>query len=183
MVKRKGRLIIILVFAIMFLLLGVNFVKDTTIRIPTLSDLRVEEVYIYDGDENGERLEVKKVVKIEGGKTTEEKLQTIVNELQKKFEDIELCIKGYENVNGKRILIIDLKDRYKSVDSYLNSGSAGSRMYLGIIVNTLLQNEKSVSNWIDGVKILVNGEENVEGEHISLEGIFYKSKNKTIQLQ
>lgn len=183
MLKNKGKLIIILIFTIICLLLGVNFVKDTTIRIPTLSELRVEEVYIYDGDENGENLEVKKVVKIEGGKTTQEKIERIVNELQKRFEDIELQIKDYENVNGKRVLVIDLKDRYKSVDSYLDSGSAGSRIYLGIIVNTLLQNEKSMSNWIDGVKILVNGEENVESGHISLEGIFYKSKNKTIELQ
>ena len=46
-----------------------------------------------------------------------------------------------------------------------------------------MQNEKNIDNWIDGLKIMVNGEENIEGEHITLAEIFYKSADGTIDLQ
>lgn len=180
---RKRKLILVLVCAIVILLLCAVFVKDSLIKIPTFKDLKMEEVLIYDGDSQGENLKVDKVVKIEGGKTTEDKIDIIVNHLRKKFSDIEIEVVNYESIGTKKVLVLDLKDKDKPVDAYLDAGSTGSRIYLGVIVNSLLQNEKNMSNWIDGVKILVNGEVGIESEHVDLDNIFYKSKDRKIELQ
>ncbi|MBP5426899.1 MAG: hypothetical protein J6Y29_03270 [Clostridiales bacterium] len=180
---KKGKLILILISLIVVLLVFVGFAKDRLIKIPTFKDFKMEELCIYAGDTEGESLIVDKVIKVEGGKTTEDKVEVVISSLQDKFSDIELEVVNYENVMGKKVLVLDLKDKDKPVSSYLNAGSTGSRINLGIIVNSLLQNEKNMSNWIDGVKILVNGEASVEGEHVDLSEIFYKSKNKNIELQ
>ena len=156
---------------------------SNTIKIPAIGDVRYDELYIYEGDEYGEDLEVGKYLKVESKLSTEEKIEIIVEELQERFSDIEIEIKGYRNVVNKKVLILDLKDRERPVGSYLNAGSTGSRINLGIIVNSVLQNEKNIDNWIDGLKIMVNGEENIEGEHITLAEIFYKSADGTIDLQ
>lgn len=180
---RRGKLILVLVCAIIVLLIGVVCAKDKLIKIPTFKDLKMEEVLIYGGDSDGENLKVDKVVKIESSKTTEDKVDVIVDCLRKKFPDIDLEVVGYESIRSKKVLILDLKDKDKPVDVYLNAGSAGSRIHLGIIVNSLLQNEKSLFGWIDGVKLLVNGEVGVESEHVDLSDIFYKSKYRKIELQ
>ena len=180
---RKGKLILMLVCAIVSLLLCVVFLKDRLVKIPTFKDFKMEEVFIYAGDDDGESLKVDKVVKVEGGKTTEDKVDVIVDNLRKSFSDIDLEVITYENVDSKKVLVLDLKDKDRSVDAYLNAGSTGSRIYLGIIVNSLLQNEKDMSNWIDGVKVLVNGEAGVENEHVNLSDVFYKSKDRKIELQ
>ena len=161
----------------------IKLIGDTTIKVPTLWKSKTEEVYIYDGDQCGENLEAEKVINLESRLKIEDKIYKIVQELKEKFSDIEIEIIGYKNIGNKKILILDLRDKNKSVGSYLNAGSTGSRINLGIIVNSLLRNEKDIHNWIDGVKILVNGEENVEGEHISLAEIFYKTTDNTIDLQ
>lgn len=176
MIKRKGKMVLLLVFAIVLILVVMNF--TTGVRVPTFDAFRVERFCIYKGDSKGENLEVKKCVKIEGGKATEDKIDLVVEELQKDFLDIKLKVVGYDNVSGKKILILDLEDKDVSVDNYLDAGSTGSRINLGILVNSLLQNGKRVSNWIDGVKILVNGEEGIETSHVSLEEIFYREKDK-----
>lgn len=180
---KKGKLVLVLVCAIVVLLIVTVFTKDRLIKIPTLNSFKMEEVLIYDGDSQGENLKVDKAVKIEGGKTTEDRVGIIVDHLRKKFPDIGLEVVGYESMGTKKVLILDLKDKDEPVDKYLNSGSTGSRIYLGIIVNSLLQNEKNMSNWIDGVKLLVNGEAGVESDHVDLSDIFYKSKDRKIELQ
>ena len=177
MIKRKGRLVLLLVITIVCLLFVINFTSGVMVKIPAFSDFKVEKVCLYDGDSRGDNLVAKKILKVESGKTLEERVDVVVKELQKRFSDIELETVGYDDVSGKRVLILNLRDKDISVDSYLDAGSTGSRINLGIIVNSLLQNGRKVSNWVDGVKILVNGEEGVETSHVSLDEVFYRTKD------
>ena len=176
MIKRKGRLALLIVFAIVLLGIVISFTSGVIIRIPSFSEWKIEKFCVYTSDSNGDRLEEKRCISVEGGKTLEDKIDILVKELQKQFSGIELKVIGYNNVLGKKVLVLDLRDGRVSVDSYLNAGSTGSRINLGILVNSLLQNGRKVSNWIDGVKILVNGEEGVETSHVSLDEVFFRTR-------
>lgn len=179
----------ILIVLLTLLMLGfttavvAKYLENNDIKTPIIGKINTQELYIYDGDKEGEDLVVGKIISVYARLSTEEKIEKIINELKKKFNDIDLEINGYKNIANKKVLILNLKDKNEPVEIYLNEGSTGSRINLGIIVNSILQNEKNIKNWIDGVKILVNGEENVEGEHVTLAGVFYKSEDNKIELQ
>ena len=177
MIRRKGRLVLLLFIVIVCLLFAISFTGGVVVRIPVFKGLRVEKMCLYGGDSVGDNLVTVKVIRVEGGKTLEERIDLIVGELQKRFSDIELEVVGYDNISGKKVLVLDLKDKDVSVGSYLNAGSVGSRINLGILVNSLLQNGRKVSNWVDGVKILVNGEEGLETSHVNLGGVFYRTRD------
>ena len=177
-IRRKGKLMLLIVLAMVVVLFLISLTRGVVLKVPAFVGFRSESICIYDGDDGGEKLEVKKKMKIESTKTMEDKVNVVVNELQKRFSGIDLEVVGYDDVSGKKILMLDLRDKDVSVERYLDAGSTESRINLGVLVNSLLQNGRKVSNWVDGVKILVNGEESVETSHVNLNEVFYRTSDK-----
>lgn len=134
---------------------------------------QVSEAYIYKGNTNADGIEIDKVLTLYGNKNILENLGFIKKELENgPFKGIQIDLVGIKD----GILTVNLIDGEKKVTEYLDSGSAGGKMALDVLTYSLLQPESEIEDWITGLKILLNGEENAEGSHFNLEGVFNRDR-------
>lgn len=113
-------------------------------------------------------------------------LQQLADELSRKqFNGLKIEIKEIESIDGLDVAIVNLVENdnknldevmsiYSSNGQYLSwykfaQGSTGSQCTLNSIKETLLQ-EYYQGKWIDGLKLLYNGEEEIVFGHIELYG-------------
>jgi len=167
------RKIIVITLFVVVILVGVFFyISDNngTVYIP--------EVYTYKGNTSAEGIEIDEVIVLENNKFDISQLDIIKNKLiENHFPGIDIEIVGIKN----DVLTINLIDKEKYVIEYVNMGSSGSKICSDILTYSFLQPESNVKNWVKGLKILVNGEADVEGDHFNFIGIYdRKPKDKTL---
>jgi hypothetical protein len=138
----------------------------------------IGEVYTYKGNSNADGIEIDEVIVLEKNIFDISQLDIIKNKLiEKQFSGIDIEITGIE----KDILTINLIDKEKYVVEYVNMGSSGSKICSDILQYSFLQPESDIKNWPKGLKILVNGESDVESDHFNFSGIYSrKVKSKTL---
>jgi hypothetical protein len=161
--------ITIIVLVILIILTGVFF---------RMSGNAIGKVYTYKGNSNADGIEIDEVIVLEKNIFDISQLDIIKNKLiEKQFSGIDIEITGIE----KDILTINLIDKEKYVVEYVNMGSSGSKICSDILQYSFLQPESDIKNWPKGLKILVNGESDVESDHFNFIGIYNReTKSKTL---
>jgi len=138
----------------------------------------VAEIYTYKGNTSAEGIEIDEIIALESNRFDLSYFDIIKNKLiEKHFSGIDIEIVGVDD----DILTINLIDKEKYVVEYVNMGSSGSKICSDILKYSFLQPECNVKNWVKGLKILVNGEADLEGDHFNFSGVYNrKSTNKTM---
>ncbi|MGL4799373.1 MAG: hypothetical protein ACRCWY_08245 [Cellulosilyticaceae bacterium] len=136
------------------------------------------EYTLYTRDvDSWEIIETEKV-KVDKNVSIEEKLQTLANALSKtEFDGLEIEVQDIKKINGDEIAMINLKDAGEGDNTWERKyfqGSAGGEITNTAIQETFLQKEMK-EDWIDGIKILYNGEE-MMSSHMTLGPIIYRNK-------
>lgn len=121
-------------------------------------------------------------IQVDESLSIEKKLTLIANELSKtQFENLPIEVQGIEEIDGKKIAIINLLEKEQSDEQgknwiqYLNAGSTGSRMTLIVFEESFLQKDLA-QEWIDGIKIIHEGENIEEMDHFPGTQIIYRIK-------
>ncbi len=139
---------------------------------PTPSpEVTVEQEFdLFTGNVDSYEKEKLETIKVEKATTLEEKLQSIADNLSKKeFDNLPIVIEKIEEVDGKQIAIINLKDDPSQKDglnwmSFLNGGSTGGTITRVTLEESFLQREYKEA-WIDGIKLIYEGEAIPELDH------------------
>ncbi len=138
-----------------------------------------EELQLYTGDIDSYEKKETGTIKADKSFTLEEKLMLIATNLsQSQFEGLPIEVKGIEEIEGKKIAVINLRENEaanKTWMNYLNAGSAGSRITLVTFEESFLQRDLE-GEWIDGIKIIREGEEIEEMDHFPGTQIIYRKK-------
>nr|WP_307990741.1 hypothetical protein [uncultured Niameybacter sp.] len=142
-------------------------------------------VYTADGY-TGEAM-MEEAIEINTQLGLKEQLQILMDELSEKgFEELPITVEKVEQIEGKKIAIVNLQElEGRSVQEVLDlhekrrcikcwaqdyfQGSAGSSVTLGKIDKTLLQPTYE-GNWIDGYKLLYNGQDKEGWGHVEVIG-------------
>jgi hypothetical protein len=161
--------ITIIVLIVLIILVGAFF---------RISGNAIGNMYTYKGNSNADGIEIDEVIVLEKNIFDISQLDIIKNKLiEKQFSGIDIEITGIE----KDILTINLIDKEKYVVEYVNMGSSGSKICSDILQYSFLQPESDIKNWPKGLKILVNGESDVESDHFNFIGIYNREiKSKTL---
>lgn len=134
----------------------------------------VVEIYTYKGNTSAEGIEIDEVIVLENNKFDISQLSLIKDKLiEKQFSGIDIEIVGIRD----DILTINLLDKEKYVVEYVNMGSSGSKICSDILTYSFLQHESNMKNWVNGLKILVNGEADIEGEHFNFIGVYGRNQS------
>lgn len=153
--------------------------NENTIKLYTVSFNSDETVDI-------ESVILDKYIEEDGNLQMQSILQQLADELsQKKFHGLKIEIIEIQSVDGLEVASVNLVENdnknldevmsmYSSNGEYLSwynfaQGSTGSQCTLNSIRETLLQ-EYYQGKWIDGLKLLYNGEEDMVFGHIELRG-------------
>ena len=156
------------ILIILFIILSL-----TGLFLINIKNSEAPEIYTYKGNSNAEGIEIDEVIELEENSFDLSLLEIIKNKLiEKHFPGIAIEIIGIEN----DILTINLIDKEKYVVEYVNMGSSGSKICSDILKYTFLQPESNVKNWVNNLKILVNGEADVEGDHFNFIGIYNRKQ-------
>lgn len=131
---------------------------------------------LYSIDENS--LEPNEVgsVSIDASKNLKDKLTELSNSISKtNFDGLKLTVKSIDTVDGKKVATINLTDSGNKSWVQKFQGSTGGQVTANTLIENYLQtNNKSNSEWIDGVKFLYN-DEAIEYDHVSdLSEIHYR---------
>ena len=163
MVKKIITLLVLVILAGSFF-----YIKSSNSTIDIL------EVYTYKGNTSAEGIEIDEVIELENNKFDISQLSLIKDKLiEKQFSGIDIEIVGIRD----DILTINLLDKEKYVVEYVNMGSSGSKICSDILTYSFLQHESNMKNWVNGLKILVNGEADVEGDHFNFIGVYSRNQS------
>lgn len=101
-------------------------------------------------------------------------LKLVASNLSKNnFTDMPMEIIGIEVIDDKEIALINIYETDDSPRSWIRhyfQGSTGGYITNAILVESFLQRETKLVNWIDGVMFTYNGKRGMMGDHI--EGLF-----------
>jgi hypothetical protein len=85
---------------------------------------------------------------------------------EKNFDNLSIEVKSIDTVDGKKIATINLADTDNNKWLPKFQGSTGGSVTSNTLIENFLQsNNKSETQWIDGVKFLYNNEA-IESEHV-----------------
>lgn len=109
-------------------------------------------------------------VKVDTSLTLKLQLQQLANELSKGvFNNFEIEVTKIEDVKGKKVAVINLKDNEKEKQSWESDffgGSCGGSVTSSSLVETFLQKQYKGA-WIDGVTFTYNGEDSFT-DHVEI---------------
>lgn len=128
------------------------------------------EFKLYKSNENADGIVEVSVSNINYEKSVDYNLQELANMVSKECFNDEVTI-NVVDVDEENIATIDLID--EQVWSSYFQGSAGAEMTREVLLSTFLQKDYD-GEWIDGVKFLVDGQENLEFDHISFDKVFMR---------
>ena len=153
-------------------------------------EVKIDSFNIYTANIDSYKKEIKLNEKV--ARTLEEdqrmnQLKSIANSLSTNcFSGLPIEVIGIENINGKDIAIINLKESKENegiVDSQKAKGETWQWQYMqgsagGIITTisleeTILQREYT-GKWIDGVEFLYNNNKIIQQHAVKLENIIYR---------
>ncbi|MDF2593889.1 MAG: putative lipoprotein [Clostridia bacterium] len=155
--------------------------KDTN---PTSPDpvLEKEELPLFTGDIDTYDKKQYDTIEITAQATIEDKLKLIADQLSEaQFDGLPIEIQKIEDIDGKKIGIINLQEKEKSSEgdktwmNYLNAGSTGSAITLIALEESFLQKDLE-GDWIDGIKIIHEGQAIEEMDHFPGTTIIYRAK-------
>lgn len=151
---------------------------------PTSPDpvLEKEELPLFTGDIDTYDKKQYDTIEITAQETIEDKLKRIADHLSEvQFDGLPIEIQKIEDIDGKKIGIINLQEKEKSTEGnktwmhYLNAGSTGSAMTLIALEESFLQKDLE-GDWIDGIKIIHEGQAIEEMDHFPGTTIIYRAK-------
>ncbi|MDF2612948.1 MAG: hypothetical protein K0S71_734 [Clostridia bacterium] len=159
---------------------GVEEPKESEIKEVDEADLKTLTLFTADIDtydiKESESIEITEDLSIE------KQLTLIANELsQTQFDNLPIELKGIEEIDGQKIAVINLRekgqlnDQDKNWMQYLNGGSTGSRITLITLEESFLQRDLA-GEWVDGIKIIYEGENIEEMDHFPSTHIIYRTK-------
>lgn len=115
-------------------------------------------------------------IKVAANATIQEKLTAIAGSVSETdFDGLPIEIKSVDTIDGKKVATINLKDSSDKTWVQKFQGSTGGQITSNTLIENFLQtNNKTLTDWIDGVKFLYNNE-NIEYEHVAdLSTVKYK---------
>lgn len=149
---------------------------------PVIDDsLLTNKVTLFTADTDTYDKKKIESIEIEPSLSIEDKLQVIANELSnKQFDSLAIEIHKIEEIEGKKIAIINLKDdptakNEKTWMDYLNAGSTGSTITKVTLEESFLQSNLP-GEWIDGMKLIYEGEEIPEMDHFPGTQVVYRKQ-------
>ncbi len=142
--------------------------------------LEIKQLTLFTGDIDNYTKKEAETITIEENLSIENKLEVIAEELSKThFDNLPIEAKKIEQIDGKKIAIINLREYQKPSDQkktwidYLNAGSAGSRITLITLEESFLQRDLK-GEWIDGIKILYEEQNIEEMDHFPATQIIFR---------
>lgn len=132
---------------------------------------------IYNVDENSlEPNEIKTISINENDSLKDKVTQLAKNVSETNFNGLPMEVKSIETIDGKKVATINLVDSGNNSWVQRFQGSTGGQVTANTLIENFLQtNNKSNTEWIDGVKFLYNNEA-IEYDHVSdLSNIQYRN--------
>ena len=143
-------------------------------------ELERESLRLFTADSETYTKKESETVEIEGSMDIKEKLERIAQGLSELyFDHLPIEIKEIEEIQGKKIAVINLKEDTAASDGdktwmqYLNAGSAGSQITLVTLEESFLQRDLK-EEWIDGIKIIYEDGDLEEMDHFPGTQIIYR---------
>lgn len=132
---------------------------------------------IYKVDENSLEPNEIQSISINESASLKDKLTQLAESVSdNNFDGLPIEIKSIDTVDGKKIATINLADSGNKTWVQKFQGSTGGQVTANTLIENFLQtNNKSNTEWIDGVKFLYNNEA-IEYDHVSdLSNIQYRN--------
>lgn len=132
---------------------------------------------IYNVDENSlEPNEIKTISINENDSLKDKVTQLAKNVSETNFNGLPMEVKSIETIDGKKVATINLVDSGNNSWVQRFQGSTGGQVTANTLIENFLQsNNKSKTEWIDGVKFLYNNE-TIEYDHVAdLSNIQYRN--------
>ena len=147
---------------------------------------------IYIGDGYTDDANMDDVIEINKQLSLKEQLQVLMNELSHKgFKELPITVEKIEQIEGKKIAIVNLQEQEdrtlrEVLDLHMKrgcicwaqsyfQGSTGSGITLSQLDQTLLQ-PTYMGDWIDGYKLLYNGQDKEGWGHVEVIGqVIYRN--------
>ena len=126
------------------------------------------KVSIYTIDENSLEPNEVESISVNENESLNDKLTQLAKSLsENNFNGLPIEVKSIDTVNGKKIATINLVDSGTNTWVQKFQGSTGGQVTANTLIENFLQsNNKSNTDWIDGVKFLYNNEP-IEYDHVS----------------
>ena len=123
---------------------------------------------IYKVDENSLEPNEVQSISINESDSLKDKLTQVAKSVSEtNFNGLPIEIKSIDTVDGKKIATINLADSGSNTWVQRFQGSTGGQVTANTLIENFLQtNNKSNSEWVDGVKFLYNNE-TIEYDHVS----------------
>lgn len=150
--------------------------KDTTSDKTDKKDNTVK-FSIYNVDENSLEPNEVKSISINESDSLKDKVAKVAKSVSEtNFNGLPIEVKSIDTVNGKKVATINLADSGSNTWVQRFQGSTGGQVTANTLIENFLQtNNKSNTEWIDGVKFLYNNE-TIEYDHVSdLSSIQYRN--------
>lgn len=151
--------------------------KETDNNKKAENKINTVKFSIYNVDENSlEPNEIKSISINENDSLNDKVKQLAKSVSETNFNGLPIEVKSIDTVNGKKVATINLVDSGNNSWVQRFQGSTGGQVTANTLIENFLQtNNKSNSEWIDGVKFLYNGE-TIEYDHVSdLSNIQYRN--------
>lgn len=132
---------------------------------------------IYKVDDNSLEPNEIQSISINESASLKDKLTQLAESVSdNNFDGLPIEIKSIDTVDGKKIATINLADSGNKTWVQKFQGSTGGQVTANTLIENFLQtNNKSNTEWIDGVKFLYNNEA-IEYDHVSdLSNIQYRN--------
>ena len=132
---------------------------------------------IYKVDENSLEPNEIQSISINESASLKDKLTQLAESVSdNNFDGLPIEIKSIDTVDGKKVATINLADSGSKTWVQKFQGSTGGQVTANTLIENFLQtNNKSNTEWIDGVKFLYNNEA-IEYDHVSdLSNIQYRN--------
>lgn len=132
---------------------------------------------IYKVDENSLEPNEVQSISINENASLKDKLTQLAESVSdNNFDGLPIEIKSIDTVDGKKVATINLADSGSKTWVQKFQGSTGGQVTANTLIENFLQtNNKSNTEWIDGVKFLYNNEA-IEYDHVSdLSNIQYRN--------
>ena len=132
---------------------------------------------IYKVDENSLEPNEIQSISINENASLKDKLTQLAESVSdNNFDGLPIEIKSIDTVDGKKVATINLADSGSKTWVQKFQGSTGGQVTANTLIENFLQtNNKSNTEWIDGVKFLYNNEA-IEYDHVSdLSNIQYRN--------
>ncbi|MDO5517372.1 MAG: hypothetical protein Q4F66_07435 [Clostridium sp.] len=132
---------------------------------------------IYNVDENSLEPNEVKSISINESDSLQDKVKKVAESVSEtNFNGLPIEVKSIDTINGKKVATINLTDSGSNTWVQRFQGSTGGQVTANTLIENFLQtNNKSNTEWIDGVKFLYNNE-TIEYDHVSdLSNIQYRN--------